>query len=381
MLSNPLYIGKLRHKGKIHDGEHTPIINVDLFERVQRQLALGSPRRSSSSNSRDKHLLTGVVFDETGERLSPTSTPGNCKRYRYYVSSHLVRSPRLGRRGDCGRIGGSVRKEGQDGAASSPANSTNLGWRIPAELLDKIVFDQLRSILADKVLLSEWLQQQAANQGFSMDDVFRRARILSTQVEQDQTGTVRKELVHKIFDRIVLSSTNVACSIRPWAIIEVLSGEMVWDSTGSTIFQGRASAAMTVLSPASEEISEAPEWPIHVIDLPIAIRRRGREQRIIIESKLQHPEPDANLVDMIGRAHFYLKELTSGSIPSIADLASKVGVHRADISRILPLAFLSPAVTDKFLLGRQPAHLTPGHLSRMIDVPASWADQARALAM
>ncbi|KQZ18200.1 hypothetical protein ASD50_22080 [Mesorhizobium sp. Root552] len=51
MLSNPLYIGKLRHKGKIHEGEHRPILDADLFERVQRQLALGSPRRSSSSNS------------------------------------------------------------------------------------------------------------------------------------------------------------------------------------------------------------------------------------------------------------------------------------------------------------------------------------------
>ena len=270
--------------------------------------------------------------------------------------------------------------EDQDGAASHPGNSTKLGWRIPAELLDKMVLDQLRSILADKVLLSEWLQQQEpANRGLSMEDIFRRARNLAAQVEQDQIGTVCKELVHKVFDKIVLSSTNVAFSVRPRALIEVLAGEIRTSNADVWILEGNAHDAAPKRASSSTEMSEASQSPIHVIDLPITIRRRGREQRIVIESKLQHTEPDAKLVDMIGRSHFYLKELTWGSIPSIADLAFKVGVHRADISRILPLAFLSPAMTDAILVGRHPTHLTLSHLSRMIYVPASWAEQTRAL--
>jgi hypothetical protein len=286
----------------------------------------------------------------------------------------------VGRTGSNGCTDSSTGTEHQNASAATPGNALTRGWRIPAELLDKIALDQFHSILADNVLLSEWLQQQAANRGFSMDDVFRRARNLAAQVEQDQIGIVRKELVHKVFDRVMLSSTNVAFSVRPWAIVEVLTDATIGTNKDDSALHGRASVAATFMSPAPEEI-EAPEWPIHVIDLPIAIRRRGREQRIVIESKLQHPDPDANLVDMIGRAHFYLKELTSGTIPSIADLAMKLGVHRADISRILPLAFLSPVITSAILAGRQPAHLTPSHLSRMIDVPASWADQARALGM
>ncbi|KQZ18546.1 hypothetical protein ASD50_22035 [Mesorhizobium sp. Root552] len=254
-----------------------------------------------------------------------------------------------------------------------------MGWRIPAELLDKIALDQLRSILANKMLLSNWLQQEPATRGLSMEDVFRQAKNLSAQLERDQVGHLLRQLICKVFDRIVLSSTNVAFSVRPWVIIEVLAGEIVWNSADDEISQGKEHDAASNLPPAWDQSNESSESPIHVIDLPIAMRRRGREQRIVIESKLHPPEPDANLVDMIGRAHFYLKELTSGSIPSIADLALKVGVHRADISRILPLAFLSPAITDAILAGRHPAHLTPSHLSRMIDVPASWAEQARAL--
>jgi hypothetical protein len=66
-------------------------------------------------------------------------------------------------------------------------------------------------------------------------------------------------------------------------------------------------------------------------------------------------------------------------VPSIADLANELRVHRADISRILPLAFLSPAITEAILTGRQPADLTARTLSRLIDVAPAWADQATAL--
>ena len=35
-------------------------------------------------------LLTGMVFDETGERLTPTYAVKKGTRYRYYVSTSLL---------------------------------------------------------------------------------------------------------------------------------------------------------------------------------------------------------------------------------------------------------------------------------------------------
>src|SRR5690606_26097553 len=43
LLANPVYIGKVRHKGEVYDGEHEPVIDVGLFEAVGKQLALGAP--------------------------------------------------------------------------------------------------------------------------------------------------------------------------------------------------------------------------------------------------------------------------------------------------------------------------------------------------
>ncbi|MEP2990350.1 MAG: recombinase family protein [Parasphingorhabdus sp.] len=35
LLQNPIYAGKVKHKDKIYDGEHVPIITNELFDLVQ----------------------------------------------------------------------------------------------------------------------------------------------------------------------------------------------------------------------------------------------------------------------------------------------------------------------------------------------------------
>ena len=38
ILSNPIYVGRLRHKGQIHDGLHPAIIHLETWDRVQQKL-------------------------------------------------------------------------------------------------------------------------------------------------------------------------------------------------------------------------------------------------------------------------------------------------------------------------------------------------------
>jgi hypothetical protein len=117
---------------------------------------------------------------------------------------------------------------------------------------------------------------------------------------------------------------------------------------------------------------------IVTIDQPMTIKRRGIESRIVIKGTAVR-EPDPTLVDLIARAHQYLHRLTDGTTSSIGDMATELSVHRADISRILPLAYLSPAITEAILTGREPADLTAKTLSRLFDIPPAWSDQAPAL--
>jgi hypothetical protein len=127
---------------------------------------------SAASNNSDTHLLTGILFDKTGERLSPSSTSNHGKRYRYYASSHLVRSPGHGRASGGEHETAEHRrhdKDKSDGTAASRDKSLGKGrrigsrsgkdWRISALVLDRAAIDQLRLIFDGRVLISDWLRQ------------------------------------------------------------------------------------------------------------------------------------------------------------------------------------------------------------------------------
>jgi len=89
LLANPLYIGRLKHKDSVHDGEHQPIVDAMVFDKVQQLLAEQAASPRGSSAHADVHLLTGLLVDDTGDRISPTHAKARGKRYRYYISSRI----------------------------------------------------------------------------------------------------------------------------------------------------------------------------------------------------------------------------------------------------------------------------------------------------
>jgi site-specific DNA recombinase len=48
ILSNPIYVGRLPHKGLVYDGQHAAIIDAEMWDCVHRQLASQTQRRRSS---------------------------------------------------------------------------------------------------------------------------------------------------------------------------------------------------------------------------------------------------------------------------------------------------------------------------------------------
>lgn len=91
LLRNSIYRGCISHKGVVHLGEHAAILDPELFEAVQRQLDGQARRHSSAAAHRvTKAPLTGRLFDDAGEPMSPTFSRGASGRlYRYYVSASL----------------------------------------------------------------------------------------------------------------------------------------------------------------------------------------------------------------------------------------------------------------------------------------------------
>jgi hypothetical protein len=79
------------YRGEVHRGEHEPILARDLFDTVQTRLAANSVARRVRLKG-SAAILTGRIFDDRGNRMSPTHSNKHGVRYRYYVSHALLQN-------------------------------------------------------------------------------------------------------------------------------------------------------------------------------------------------------------------------------------------------------------------------------------------------
>jgi hypothetical protein len=140
LLQNRPYRGEATHKGSAYPGEHAAIVDRPLWDAVQAALANNRVQRATGANTKAPSLLTGLLFDEAGERLTPTWSVKKGTRYRYYVSTSLVK-------GD-GRLRPTRR-------------------RIPAGNLADVVIDRLRKFLSSRgELLDAFVGQGLGRDGY-----------------------------------------------------------------------------------------------------------------------------------------------------------------------------------------------------------------------
>ncbi len=121
ILTNPIYAGRIRHKDKVYDGQHPAIIEPETWEEIQKLLVTGAARERGSKQLSHQSALAGKLFDETGDRLTPSHSRKNGKRLRYYISRRLV-VDRRSRHPDA--------------------------WRLPAEQLENLIAELVQTHLS-----------------------------------------------------------------------------------------------------------------------------------------------------------------------------------------------------------------------------------------
>ena len=135
ILSNPIYAGRIRHKDQMHDGQHPAIIDPDLWDHVQTMLKQGAAKARGSRQKATRSPLAGRLFDETGDRLTPSHCRKNGKRMRYYISRRLV----------------------TDRSHKHPD-----AWRLPAEQVESLLADLVKQHMAQPDAAPSMLQDMAA---------------------------------------------------------------------------------------------------------------------------------------------------------------------------------------------------------------------------
>jgi site-specific DNA recombinase len=344
LLSNPVYIGKTRHQDQIYDGLHEAIIKDDLWQSVQQMLAGNSKaRRGSRTNEKSNHLLQGLVFDETGDRLTTTHAIKNGIRYHYYISGRLTEY-------------GKSKKD---------------GWRIPARQLEQPVVETIRRLLSDPLKLGEiiGLEHHTIHE---QEVVFETAKEVAEKLGSKET-IQNQSILKTVIEKISLEPKRLKIEINIPNLAGLLAGNKEdetpeEDAHKSSVFENPNASDQNEIRRENQNI--------HIIEIEHKIARRGVEAKLILENtNTQTRNPDQTLIDIIAKAHLWLSRLTDGSAESIHDLSKQVGHDSSEISRFLPLAFLAPDIIESILAGTQPIDLTQEKLRRLSNLPCQWTDQ------
>jgi site-specific DNA recombinase len=93
LLSNVVYLGKVRYKKEVHTGEHEAIVEPAVWQKVQELL---HRRRASLVRQRSSALLKGLLHCHgCGHAMTPTSAQKKGgKHYRYYVCQSAIKRGR-----------------------------------------------------------------------------------------------------------------------------------------------------------------------------------------------------------------------------------------------------------------------------------------------
>jgi len=86
ILRNRTYLGEAVHKGTSYPGEHEPIIDRAIWDRVHEVLAANAKRRGNEARARTPAPLRGLMrCTHCSSAMTPSQTRRRGRLYRYYV--------------------------------------------------------------------------------------------------------------------------------------------------------------------------------------------------------------------------------------------------------------------------------------------------------
>src|SRR6202521_4934806 len=187
LLSNPIYIGEIAHKGARYPGQHEAILDRETWDSVQDQLRAGAPEQRSRVTG-PRSPLIGKMFDEAGHRLTPSHATKAGRRYRYYVSRPLV----------------------TETAKQHPG-----AWRIPATQLEHLIATEAAAMLAEPgaiaaVLENAGLEPEKVPAALAMAGRFRDALGRDAARGEALAAVVNRIELSPIRLRVILSAAAYA---------------------------------------------------------------------------------------------------------------------------------------------------------------------------
>jgi site-specific DNA recombinase len=242
VLSNPLYIGEVRHRGVRHPGQHQPILDRDLWDKVQQRLHENARRRRLRAVKVEPSPLAGKLFDPSGAGLTPSHARKGERRYRYYISR---------------------------GFNIGLARRVHDGWRLPALEIERTVAAAAQQLLTDEPAIATAVEEA----GTAVNRIPAILETSRTWCGKLQSSTEATAALAALVHRVDLSHDGLRLSLKV-PMPAILGGN-------------------------------DPQCRDAIITrfIPLQLKRRGAELRLVIPgAPIQRPKVDLALLKALGRA-------------------------------------------------------------------------------
>ena len=334
MLQNRIYRGEITHKGNAYPGEHQPILDKALWDEVQAILAENRVNRTTGTDATQPSLLAGLIFDEAGERLTPSHAVKKGTRYRYYVSRSLI-------------VG--------------TAKDKSTGRRIPAANLETLVITKLRSFLADEGAVLNVIREEHVD-GAAQSRLIARGVKIAKEIESLAPDRLRAMLI-TLLSRVEIRPDRVEISLRRRRLIKLLDAQSIDPTT-----QGGES---------DKEFED-----LLTLKVRARLQRVGREMKMLVENTDDQTRADPALLRIVARAHDIQERLMQKSGLTLHAIASQEHVTPGYVSRLLRLTSLAPDIITAIVNGKNPPQLTAKKLMRLaLEIPVDWSAQRKLLGL
>jgi site-specific DNA recombinase len=316
LLKNRIYRGEIVHKDKVYPGEHKPIVDAALFDKVQQMLADRAGDQHRRQRASAPSLLTGMIRDGGGRAMSPRHAVKQGRRYRYYVSQ--TNTPGTEGLPDDARI-----------------------TRLAAGELDDAVRSGIMTLLQDGPALVEQAQSVGIDDARQLLDW---SAVAARKVAGEPTARLRGFL-HSVGLSVSVDSQSATATLNIGKLLAQASGQPV--------------------DPAASK------------SLPVTIaidrRRYGHEMRLSV-APTTHTANQRNpkLFNLIVRAFAAQDHLLAADAETAA-----ADTSTPHLLRIARLAYLAPDMIAAILDGDHSPRLSARDLAKAASLPLGWTEQRR----
>lgn len=197
VITNPIYIGQIVHKDQSYPGQHLPLIDQGLWQRVQDTLK-DSPRARGNYHRREIGAALRGVLKCAGcsSGMTPTSTRRRGRLYRYYTpNAHMKKS-----------------------CASCPVGSVSAGE------IEEIVLTQLQEILKSPEIVAEaWRQAKISDPYVTESDIHQSLGNI-TEVWEHLFPAEQERLIRNLVQEVILKPDGVEIAIHRHAVGQLTQG-------------------------------------------------------------------------------------------------------------------------------------------------------------